>query len=85
MSPETRAKISENTGNGKRYRVTRKEGGTFTVDGKSVTSVTVQSLKRVAAITGVAKSTVSLALRDKQGVAKETWKIEDLGLTNPPQ
>jgi hypothetical protein len=85
MSPETRAKISENTGNGKRYRVTRKNGGTFRVDGDAVTSVTVQSLERVAAITKAAKSTVSIALRDKQGVVKRTFQVEDLGLSNPPQ
>jgi hypothetical protein len=84
MSPETRAKISENTGNGKRYRVTRKNGGTFRVDGDAVTSVTVQSLERVAAITKAAKSTVSIALRDKQGVVKRTFQVEDLGLSNPP-
>jgi hypothetical protein len=85
MSPEARAKISENTGNGKRYRVTQKNGGTFRVDGDPVTAVTVQSLERVAAITGAAKSTVSIALRDKQGVVKRTFQVEDLGLSNPPQ
>jgi hypothetical protein len=85
MSPEARAKISEDTGNGKRYRVTQKNGGTFRVDGESVTSVTVQSLERVAAITKAAKSTVSIALRDKQGVVKRTFQVEDLGLSNPPQ
>ncbi|KAH8080010.1 hypothetical protein HD553DRAFT_326319 [Filobasidium floriforme] len=84
MSPEARAKISEHTGNGKRYRVTQKNGGTFRVDGEPVTSVTVQSLERVAAITKAAKSTVSIALRDKQGVVKRTFKVEDLGLSNPP-
>lgn len=85
MSPEARAKISENTGNGKRYRVTRKDGGTFRVDGDPVTSVTVQSLERVAVITKAAKSTVSIALRDKQGVVKRTFQVKDLGLSNPPQ